>query len=151
MKSTALNTYTTNTFNTLDSAWPPKANMWNDIFMIGFDKLWDRTVSNTGFPFYNVIKINEDEFEVELALAGFAAEDVEIQEHKSSLIITGNRNDADKDYMYKGISSRSFTRTFALAEHVHVKDARMENGMLMIVLRRNVPEEAKPKTIEISR
>lgn len=137
-------TYTANT-------WPSnKSSVWNDLFMIGFDKLWNTTVSNTGFPFYNVSKINDDEFQVEIALAGFAAEDVEIQEHKSSLIITGNRHNAEeKDYLYKGISHRKFTRTFALAEYVHVTDARMENGMLMITLRREVPEEDKPKTIAI--
>jgi len=154
MNGKNVSTYTTNTVNNVwpasTAAWPAK-RVWDDLFMIGFDKLWDKTINNTGFPFYNVSKISEDEFEVELALSGFAAEDVEIQEHKSSLIITGNRNDADKDYMYKGISSKSFTRTFALAEHVHVKDARMENGMLMIVLRRDVPEEAKPKNIKISK
>ena len=144
MKTNAT-TYTLNT-------WPSdKSSVWNDLFMIGFDKLWNTTVSNNGFPFYNVVKINDDEFQVEIALSGFAAEDVEIQEHKSSLLITSNRNHADnKEYLYKGISTRGFTRTFALAEHVHVADARMENGMLMITLRREVPEEDKPKTIAIS-
>lgn len=138
-------TYTLNT-------WPSnKSNVWNDLFMIGFDKLWNNTVTNTGFPYYNVAKIGEDKFQVEIALAGFAAEEVEIQEHKSSLLITGNRNNAEeKKYLYKGISNRAFTRTFALAEHVHVTDARMENGMLMITLRREVPEDDKPKTIAIS-
>ena len=138
-------TYTMNT-------WPSnKSSVWNDLFMIGFDKLWNTTVSNNGFPFYNVSKINDDEFQVEIALAGFAAEDVEIQEHKSSLLITGNRNNAEeKEYLYKGISTKKFTRTFALAEYVHVTDARMENGMLVITLRRQVPEEDKPKTIAIS-
>lgn len=143
--TTSTTTYTLN-------SWPSnKSSVWNDLFMIGFDKLWNNTVTNTGFPYYNVAKISEDEFQVEIALAGFAAENVEIQEHKSSLIITGNRHDAEeKDYLYKGISNRAFTRTFALAEHVHVDDARMENGMLMITLRRDVPDEDKPKTIAIS-
>ena len=154
MNGTDVKTYSTNAVNTINTTWSnntwPAKRVWDDLFMIGFDKLWDKTINNTGFPFYNVSKISEDEFEVEIALAGFAAENVEIQEHKSSLIITGNRDHADKDYIYKGISNKSFTRSFALAEHIHVKDARMENGMLMIRLRRDVPEEDKPKTISIS-
>ena len=150
MKSTALNTYTTNTFSTLDSAWPPKSNVWNDIFMIGFDKLWDKTINNTGFPFYNVSKMNDNEFEIEIALAGFSRDDIEIEEKKSSLIISGNTKDNTKEYVYKGISNKSFTRTFALAEHIHVKNAHMNNGMLNIKLFREVPEEEQPKKIAIS-
>jgi molecular chaperone IbpA len=135
---------------TYTNSWPSKSSVWGDLFMIGFDKIWNNTVVNTGFPFYNVEKVNSDEYLVEIALAGFAREDVDIKEHNSSLIITGNQKGIDnKNYLYKGISNKSFTRSFALADHVHVKDAVMENGMLSITLKRDIPEEAKPKHIAI--
>jgi molecular chaperone IbpA len=130
------------------TTWPAK-RVWDDLFMIGFDKLLDKTINNTGFPFYNVSKMNDNEFEVEIALAGFSKDDIEIEEKKSSLIISGNAKDNTKDYVYKGISSKSFTRSFALAEHVHVKDAYMNNGMLSIKLVRDIPEEEQPKRITV--
>lgn len=127
--------------------------LWDDLMMIGFgDKInsfRSFPKQNSGFPFYNVIKIDEDNFGIEIAVAGFAEEDIEISEHNSSLIITGKQSEDSRKYLYKGISAKSFTRTFALAEHVHVTSARMKNGMLQIALKREVPEEKKPKRIAI--
>ena len=150
MNSKNVTTYTTNSVN--NNVWPASwstKKVWDDLFMIGFDKLMDKTINNTGFPFYNVSKMNDNEFEVEIALAGFSRDDIEIEEKKSSLIISGNAKNNTKDYVYKGISNKSFTRTFALAEHIHVKDAQMNNGMLVIKLFRDVPEEEQPKKITI--
>lgn len=124
------------------------SSMLDDLFMIGFGSNYN-TPRSTGFPFYNVVKIDEDTFGVELAIAGFSQDDIDISEHKSSLIIKGERGEDERDYIYRGITSKKFIRTFALAEHVHVASARMKDGILQIVLKREVPEEKKPKRIAI--
>ena len=136
-------TYTSNTVERL----------WDDLMMIGFGKNIDSFRSfpkqNSGFPFYNVIKIDDDTFGIEVAVAGYSEDDIEISEHNSTLIIDGRKREAEREYIYRGISAKNFTRTFALAEHVHVQSADLNNGMLQIVLKRDIPEEAKPKRIAI--
>jgi molecular chaperone IbpA len=121
--------------------------------MIGFgDKVNSfRTFprQNSGFPFYNVVKIDEDTFGIEIAVAGFSEDDIEISEHNSSLVVSGKQGDDSREYLHKGISAKSFARTFALAEHVHVTSARLKNGMLQIALKREIPEEKKPRHITI--
>ena len=122
----------------------------DDLFMIGFGPRYTRHVGSTGFPFYNVLKVDEDNFLIQLALAGFEEEFIEVSEHNSTLIVKGTRPfDQSGEYLWKGISAKTFTRSFALAEHVHVESAKLENGMLNIRLKRDVPEEAKPKRIAI--
>jgi molecular chaperone IbpA len=138
MKNTTL-TYTNNALN----------SMLDDLFMIGFGTQQGKPRVTPGFPFYNVIKIDEDTFGIEIALAGYERKDVEITEHNSSLLIKGTKEEAPGDYLHQGISNRNFTRSFALAEHVHVQSAKMENGLLQIILKREVPEEKKPKQIVI--
>lgn len=136
-------TYATNTIERL----------WDDLTMIGFgDKInsfRSFPKQNSGFPFYNVIKIDDNTFGVEIAVAGYSENDIEISEHNSALVVKGTLAEDDRDFIYKGISAKSFSRTFALAEHVHVSSARMKDGMLQIVLKRDVPEEKKPKRIAI--
>lgn len=135
------NTTTVN-YNSLNS-------VLDDLFMIGFGAHYNKPRSNTGFPFYNVVKIDDETFGIELALAGYTTSDVNITEHNSSLVIEGNRTEEAKDYIHQGISAKNFTRTFALAEHVHVSSAKLEDGILQVVLKREVPEEKKPKHIAI--
>lgn len=127
-------------------------------FGIGFDSIFDElmrlnaTQSNTNYPPYNVVKISEDKFAIELAVAGFAEGEVSIELENSVLTITGSKiNDLDnpKEYLHHGISSRNFQRSFTLADHVEVKDASTENGILTIFLERLIPEEKKPKSIAI--
>ena len=142
-------TYTTvpNTFN---SAWN---SMFNDPFFIGFDGLADRLSnahSNTsGFPPYNVRKIDEDTFVVELAVAGYNKESISITENDGTLEIKGERPEDVEEYVHKGIAGRKFTRNFVLGEYVHVDNADLNDGMLYIVVKRDLPEEKKPKTIKI--
>ena len=126
-------------------------NLLDDLYMIGFNSTWTPRGSSTpGFPFYNVIKLDADSFLVEVALAGYDENNIELSEHNSTLVIKGTSpSDMDGNYLYKGISARSFTRTFALAEHVHVESAKMNNGILYVSLKRDVPEEARPKRIAI--
>jgi len=127
-----------------------KYSVFNDPWFIGFDKFWNQTANtNSGFPFYNIVKIDKDTFGIELALAGFNQKDIELEERNSSLIIRGEKKDDERDYIHKGIAAKKFSRSFMLAEHVHVASAKMDNGMLQIILKREIPESEKPKKIAI--
>jgi molecular chaperone IbpA len=136
--------------NTFNSAWN---SMLNDPFFIGFDGLVNRlTTAHTnsnGFPPYNVRKVDEDTFVVELAVAGYNRESLTITEHDGTLEIKGERPEDAEEYIHKGIAGRKFTRTFALGEYVHVDKADLNDGMLYVVVKRDLPEEKKPKTIKI--
>lgn len=112
---------------------------------------------NSGnYPPYNIITFEDDTFVVELAVAGFTEEEISITVEDGQLNIAGFQDVAEVDedaacpqYLHKGISSRSFERSFALTDHLEVKGAAMANGILKINLERDVPEALKPKTIEI--
>jgi molecular chaperone IbpA len=125
----------------------------NDPFFIGFDKMFDRlsgtTHQQSGFPPYNVRKIDEDTFVVELAVAGYNRESLDITEHNGTLSIKGERPEDVEEYLHKGIAGRKFTRTFALGEYMYVGSAELLNGMLYVTVKRDIPEEKKPKTIKI--
>jgi molecular chaperone IbpA len=127
-------------------------------FGIGFDSMLDELMrmnasqTNTNYPPYNVVKESEDKFAIELAIAGFSEGEISIELENTVLTITGSKiHDLDnpKEFLHHGISSRNFERSFTLAEHVEVKDATNENGILTIHLERKVPEEKKPKSIAI--
>ena len=128
-------------------------DLFNDPFFIGFDALANRLTSAhsnaNGFPPYNVRKIDEDTFVVELAIAGYNRESLNITEHDGTLTVKGERPEDVEEYLHKGIAGRKFTRTFALGEYMYVDEADLKDGMLYIVVKRNIPEEKKPKTIEI--
>ena len=115
------------------------------------EKIGEKIVKNSGnFPPYNVIKEDEDTFLIEFAVAGFSKEDIEVKQEKNALIIEGSiEEDEDKNYVHKGIATRSFTRAFALAEHVEVRSASFENGILTVKLVRELPKEERPKIIDI--
>lgn len=131
---------------------------------IGFDRIFDlldEAIPHTGtsFPPYNIIKKTENDFLIELAVAGYDLGDITITQDGNKLQIVGNKVDmTDKGdstdapvYLHRGISERSFTREFVLAEHVVVDGANADNGILTIEMHREVPEALKPKTIEIKR
>ena len=128
-------------------------------FGIGFDNLFDDLMrvsnlqSNSNYPPHNVIKTGDDTVTIEVAVAGFAEGEIDIALDKRLLTITGARKreeDAEHEYLHRGISSRDFKHTFTLAEHVEVKSASITNGILAVYLEREVPEEAKPKSIAIT-
>lgn len=132
-------------------------------FAVGFDSMFDelmRISSQQGqqnYPPYNVVKYNDNSFAIELAVAGFKEGDINITVETNVLIIEGNivKNlddlaNSTGEYLHRGISQRSFTRTFTLADHVEVVEAKCEHGILSIVLERRVPEELQPKKIAIS-
>jgi molecular chaperone IbpA len=111
------------------------------------------TQPNTNYPPYNIVKVSEDRFAIEVAVAGFSEGEISIELENRVLTIAGNKiHDLDnlKEYLHHGISNRNFVREFSLAEHVEVKSAINENGILSIELERIVPEERKPKKIAIN-
>lgn len=131
-------------------------------FAVGFDQVFDELLRQTAgsnsanYPPYNVVKHGEDKFSIELAIAGFTIDDVEITVEKNHLTIKGEKqielanSTQVVEYLHRGISARSFIRTWTLADYVEVTGAHMENGILIISLERIVPEEQKPKRISIT-
>jgi molecular chaperone IbpA len=128
-------------------------------FGIGFENLFDdlqrvtQTQSSTNYPPHNVIKTGDDTVTIEVAVAGFAEGEIDIALDKHLLTITGTKkreDDADHEYLHRGISSRDFKQTFPLAEHVEVNGATIRDGILTVLLERKVPESAKPKSIAIT-
>jgi molecular chaperone IbpA len=131
-------------------------------FTVGFDNIFDelhratvQQANNPGnYPPYNIVKHDDDHFDIELAVAGFRQGDISLTVEKNILTIKGEQTQdlgtAQPDYLYRGISARNFARTFTLAEHVEVLDASSEDGILTVKLERKVPDEQKPKSIAIS-
>ena len=127
-------------------------------FGIGFDNMFDELMrmnaqqGHSNYPPYNVVKLTEDTFNIEVACAGFAEGEIEVNLDNRVLTVTGNKivQDIVVDYLHKGISDRGFIREFTIAEHVEVIGAIMKDGILTINLERIVPEEKKPKAIAIT-
>ena len=132
-------------------------------FGIGFDNLFDDLMrvnaqqSNNNYPPYDIVQINDDEYMISLAVAGFGHDSLNITKDKKTLVIEGKHSretvdneDSTAKYLHKGISERSFRREFQLADHVEISNAHLELGILNVHLKREVPEEAKPKTIAIT-
>lgn len=123
---------------------------------IGLDSIFDSLLgriehNQSNYPPYNIVKSDDDHYTIEIAVAGFAQGDIDIQVKEGELIITGAKSDEnDTQYLHHGIGTRKFTRTFNLAEYVEVKSADVENGVLSIALERNIPEAMKPKSIAIN-
>ncbi len=124
-------------------------------FMIGWDSLFPRfeeiaRVNSNTFPAYNIVELeDENHFLIELALAGYKKEDLEVIEKDGELIIKGDKKDHENKYLHKGIAGRKFTRVFSLADHIHVSGSELKDGMLYVILVREIPEEKKPKVISI--
>ena len=130
-------------------------------FGIGFDNMFDDLMrvstqqSTSNYPPYNIVQINEDEYMISLAVAGFGLDNLSVTKDKKFLIIEGKEYQSDSEnivpnYLHKGISNRDFRREFQLADHVEISNAHLELGILSVHLKREVPEEAKPKTIAIT-
>lgn len=126
-------------------------------FGIGFDQMFDelmRTTSkqSTNYPPHNILKIDENNFVIQLAVAGFSDGEIDVQVEGQVLSIVGSSTMDNKygaEYLIRGISMRDFERTFTLAEHVEVKNAEITNGILSIELERIIPLEKMPKKIDI--
>lgn len=122
--------------------------------ILGMDRLMNdfNRLDNTGYPPYNIESIGEDKYQITLALAGFKREDLEITVKEGLLTIEGKKAEIEqegREFIHRGIANRAFTRQWKLAEYVEVVDATMEDGLLYVLLERQVPEEKQPKTIAI--
>ena len=105
----------------------------------------------TGFPPYNIEKVGEDQYRIVMAVAGFGKDDVEIFQEQNRLSVRGKLKDANgRTYLHRGIATRSFERQFDLADYVEVTDATMGEGLLVIALKRELPEALKPRSIPIN-
>jgi molecular chaperone IbpA len=123
---------------------------------IGFDRIFDLLDNATRFeaadnwPPYDIARTGEDAYRIMMAVAGFAQDELDIIQEPNLLVVTGAKADQDNvDYLHRGIAARSFTRRFELADHVKVVGASLANGMLTIELKREVPEELKPRRIAV--
>jgi len=122
-------------------------------YSIGFDTVFDRlsqNIDNSSYPPYNIRKVGEFDYTIELALAGFSKLDIEVKVVDGVITIKSiKENSEDDETLYRGISYRKFTKKFSLADDMEVKGAKLDNGLLSIDLERIVPEEKKPRTIDI--
>jgi len=125
---------------------------------VGFDRLvhlLDATgganASASTYPPYNIERLGENEYRITMAVAGFSKDDIKIEVKESTLSVEGEKTEPEKerDYLHRGIATRSFERRFQLADHVEVAGADLQDGMLDIDLVRNVPERLKPRTVTI--
>jgi molecular chaperone IbpA len=124
--------------------------------LIGFDQVLERIREAAEsmpkvptYPPYNIKKIDDEHFEIEMAVAGFGKANLDIEIKDDTLTITGKHDATENDYIYQGIANRAFTREFTLADTVVVKNAELVNGLLKIALERYIPEEKKAKKIDI--
>ena len=150
-------------FNSLKSKGENMTNrelrIWNDLrpFSVGFDNIFNHFnlhLDNTrtvNYPPYNINKIDDFNWNIEIALAGFSKKDIDVSTAENQLTIKSVESDDkdEKDTIHRGISKRQFTRSFTLADDVVVNGAELKDGMLVIDLEKIVPEEKKPKTIKI--
>ncbi len=126
---------------------------------VGFDHLSslldavNRSDTNSGgYPPYNIELLDKDEYRITMAVAGFVQDELDIQTEKQTLTVKGSKaaDEGKRNFLHQGIAARNFERRFQLADHVEVRGARLENGMLHIDLERRIPEAEKPRSIPIN-
>jgi molecular chaperone IbpA len=126
---------------------------------VGFDRLFDMLENSTlgqgqeNYPPFDLIKLGDNDYRIELAVAGFKRDEIDITAQQNVLLVSGRKQDENEDkannYVYRGIATRSFERRFALADHIQVRGADLKDGLLSIELKREIPESMKPKKINI--
>jgi molecular chaperone IbpA len=126
---------------------------------VGFDRLFDMLenssfgASQENYPPFDLIKKGENDYTIQLAVAGFKPDEIDITAQQNVLVVSGRKNEESEeksnDFIYRGIANRSFERRFALADHIQVKGADLKDGLLSIELVREIPEAMKPKKINI--
>ena len=134
------------TINTADLANLSKA-------LVGFDRYFTAPHHQNGnYPPHNIVKYSEDSYGIEVAVAGFAKEEITVEMDQDQLTIRGVKTrttDSEVEYLHRGLAARDFEQTFTLAEYMEVRGAKVEHGMLHIDIKRLVPEALKPRQIEI--
>jgi molecular chaperone IbpA len=124
---------------------------------IGFDRLFEllnqaeRVETTAAWPPYNIEKVAEDQYRITMAVAGFTPDEIELTQQDTTLLVSGQKAapEGERHYLHRGIAARTFRQTFNLAEHVKVTGASLENGLLTVALKREVPEALKPRRIAI--
>ena len=139
---------------------------WNDFVsafpqiesrLIGFDRVFDAVTrlhtveggQSNSFPPYNIKKLDAENYEIQIALAGFSKSELDISVEDGNLVVKGEQEKSEDDFLHKGIAERNFTRTWALADDVKVTGSKLKDGVLSISLVHEIPEEKKPTSIEI--
>jgi molecular chaperone IbpA len=127
---------------------------------VGFDRLFDMLENSSlgqtqeNYPPFDLIKTGENDYCIQLAVAGFKPDEIDITAQQNVLIVSGRKSDEagdkDGDFIYRGIANRSFERRFALADHIQVRGADLKDGMLAIDLVREIPEAMKPRKISVA-
>ena len=135
-------------------------SIWRDIspFAVGFDRTFDTLellassrAKETNYPPYNIRKISEDQYAIELAVAGFEDKDIDIELVEETLTIKGNRpKEATDGLVHQGLAARDFIKKFVLSDDMEIKGAALSNGMLYIGLERIIPDEKKPRKIKLT-
>ena len=120
---------------------------------VGFDRLFDMIESSVrpDWPPYNIEKTGDNQYRISMAIAGFASDEIEMVQQGNILLISGQKKTESKqqEMLHQGLASRSFKQTFNLADHVKVTSADLENGLLLVELAREIPEQLKPRRIEL--
>lgn len=133
------------------------ADLLNDPFFIGFDRVLDRvdrmhgTAEQSNYPPYNIFRVDDDNYIIEIALAGFSQSEIDVEIKDGVLTVEGKKDkeSEEKNYLHKGISARQFRRKFTLSDTIVVHGADFENGILTVSLENVIPEEKKPRKINI--
>lgn len=127
--------------------------------LVGFDRLFDDFEArfanqiNNNYPPYNVIRTGENNYEIQIAISGFNKDEVTVEVDQDQLIVKGERKrdeDGSYEYLYRGLATRDFKRSWALADHMEVDNASIKNGILTVYLKRVIPETLKPRQVRIS-
>lgn len=131
------------------------ADLLNDPFFIGFDRVLDRMhqqiPGQTNYPPYNIVKVDDDNYHIEIAVAGFTRDELDVELKEGVLSVEGKKEDKETEgnYLHRGISARQFRRTFTLSDTIVVRGAEFLDGILTIELENVIPEEKKPRKIAI--
>ena len=135
-------------------------SIWRDIspFAVGFDRTFNTLellassrAKETNYPPYNIRKISEDQYAIELAVAGFEDKDIDIELVEETLTIKGNRaKEASDGLLHQGLAARDFVKKFVLSDDMEIKGAALSNGMLYVGLERIIPDEKKPRKIKLT-
>lgn len=128
--------------------------------LVGFDTLFDNFEKrftnqiSTNYPPHNIVKLDADNYEIQVAVTGFAPEDVTVEVNQNELVIKGkctqDETETTVTYLHRGLAGRDFVRTFTLADHMEVGEARIKNGVLTIAIKRVIPEALKPRVLKIT-
>ena len=142
----------TTNWNNFVSAFPQVESR-----LIGFDRVFDAVNrlhsieggQSNSFPPYNIKKLDDENYEITLALAGFKKSELSVVVEDGNLVVKGEQEKSEDEFLHKGIAERNFTRTWALADEVKVSGSKLEDGVLTISLVHEIPEEKKPTSIDI--